>query len=138
MSFSLMSQNRTRKSSGSDKNCGSFLSRHRSDAQGALRQSLIFRSDMDKIMHMSYNDKCEVTLGSVLPSELLRPFTQLFEQTRNNYLLIFLIFAIITSLSLLSLIAQFCLSISLNSLFTKSQRLCFRAILTIFTKADVT
>jgi len=73
MSFSLISQNRNSKSSGSDKNCGSFLSRHRPDAQGALQQSLILQSDVDKLMQMDYNSKCEV--------KSLRPFTQLFEQT---------------------------------------------------------
>ena len=70
------------KSSGSDKICGSFLSRHRSDAQGALQQSLILQSDMDKLTQMDYNGKREVTLRSVLRSESLRPFTQLDEQTR--------------------------------------------------------
>ena len=79
-----MSQNRNRKSSSSDKTCGSFLSRHRSDAQVALQQSLILQSDMDKIIEMNYNGKCEVTLRSVLRSESLRPFTQLDEQTRNE------------------------------------------------------
>ncbi len=73
MSFSLMSQDRNRKSSGSDNICGSFLSRHRSDAQGALQQSLILQSDMDKLMYMSYNGKREM--------KSLRPFTQFNEQT---------------------------------------------------------
>ena len=77
-----MSQNRNRKSSCNDKIWGSFLSRHRPDALGALQQSLILQSDMDKIMEMNYNGKCEVTLRSVLRSESLRPFTQLNEQTQ--------------------------------------------------------
>jgi len=77
-----MSQNRNRKSSSSDKTYGSFLSRHRPDAQVALQQSLILQSDMDKIIEMNYNGKCEVTLRSVLRSESLRPFTQLDEQTQ--------------------------------------------------------
>gem|GEM_PF-2038353 len=81
LSFSLMSQNRNRKSSGSDKNCGSFLSRHRSDARVALQQSPILQNDIDTIMKMDYNSKSELTLRSVLRSELLRPFTQLNEQT---------------------------------------------------------
>ena len=89
MSLSLMSQNRSNKlnanrnskSSGSDNRCGSFLSRHRSDAQVALQQSPILQSDMDNIIEMNYNGKCEVTLRSVLRSESLRPFTQLDEQT---------------------------------------------------------
>jgi len=76
-----MSQNRNRKSSSNDKTCGSILSRHRPDAQGALQQSLILQSDMDKIIKMNYNGKCEVTLRSVVRSESLRPFTQLDEQT---------------------------------------------------------
>ena len=83
MSFSLTGQNRNEKSSGSDKSCGSFLSRHRPDAQGALQQSLILQSDMDKIIKMNYNGKCEVTLRSVVRSESLRPFTQLDEQTQS-------------------------------------------------------
>ena len=69
-----MSQNRNRKSSCSDKIWGSFLSRHRPDALGALQQSLILQSDMDKIMEMNYNGKCEL--------KSLRPFTQLNEQTQ--------------------------------------------------------
>ena len=79
-----MSQNRNSKSSSSDKTCGSFLSRHRPDAQVALQQSLILQSDMDKIMEMNYNGKCEVTLRSVVRSESLRPFTQLDEQTHRE------------------------------------------------------
>ena len=90
MSFSLMSQNRNRKSSGSDKNRGSFLSRHRPDARGALQQSPILQGDMDKVMQMNYNGKREVTLRSVIRNESLRPFTQLNEQTRvcGKYFLI--------------------------------------------------
>ena len=80
-----MSQNRNSKSSSSDKTCGSFLSRHRPDAQVALQQSLILQSDMDKIIEMDYNGKCEVTLRSVLRSESLRPFTQLDEQTPSAH-----------------------------------------------------
>jgi hypothetical protein len=71
MSFSLMSQNRNRKSSSSDKPCGSFLSRHRPDAQVALQQSLILQSDMDKVIQMNYNGKRELLLRSVLRSESL-------------------------------------------------------------------
>jgi len=77
-----MSQNS--KSSGSDKNCGSFLFRHRSDAGVALQQSPILQSDIDKIMKMDYNSKSELTLRSVLRSESLRPFTQLNEQILKN------------------------------------------------------
>jgi hypothetical protein len=75
-----MSQNR--KSSGSDYICGSFLFRHRSDAQVALQQSPILQNDIDKVMEMNYNIKSELTLRSVLRSESLRPFTQLNEHTR--------------------------------------------------------
>ena len=80
-----MSQNRNRKSSGSDKNRGSFLSRHRPDARVALQQSPILQSDMDKVTQMNYNGKREVTLRSVLRSESLRPFTQLDEQTQMYF-----------------------------------------------------
>lgn len=55
-----MSQNRNEKNSGSDKNYGSFLSQHRSDAQVALQQSPILQSDMDKLTHISYNGKPEL------------------------------------------------------------------------------
>jgi hypothetical protein len=82
-----MSQNRNRKSSSSDKNRGSFLSRHRTDARGALQQSPILQGDMDKVMQMNYNGKREVTLRSVIRNESLRPFTQLNEQTLEHLLL---------------------------------------------------
>jgi hypothetical protein len=68
-----MGQNRNRKSSSSDTNRGSFLSRPRPDAPVALQQSLILPNDMDKVPEMNYNGKCEV--------KSLRPFTQLNEQT---------------------------------------------------------
>jgi len=76
-----MSQNRNRKSSDSNKTCGSFLFWHRSDARVALQQSPILQSDIDKVMEMSYNRKNKLVLHSVLRSELLRPFTQLYEHT---------------------------------------------------------
>jgi hypothetical protein len=84
LSLSLMSQNRNRKSSGSDKNCGSFLSRHRADARVALQQSPILQSDMDKVREISYNGKCESAFAeaTVDKSKSLRPFTQLNEQTQ--------------------------------------------------------
>jgi len=72
-SFSRMGQNRNRKSSGSDTNRGSFLSRPRPDARVALQQSPILPNDMDKVLPNNYNVKCEV--------KSLRPFTQLNEQT---------------------------------------------------------
>ena len=75
LSLSLMRQNRNNKSSGSNNSCGSFLSRHRTDARVALQQSPILQSDMDKIMEMNYNGKREL--------KSLRPFTQLDEQTRR-------------------------------------------------------
>jgi len=87
LSLSLMSQNRfnkltvNRKSSGSDKNCGSFLFRHRPDAQVALQQSPILQNDIDRVMEMGYNRKSKLALRSVLRSESLRPFTQLDEHT---------------------------------------------------------
>jgi hypothetical protein len=68
-----MRQNRNNKSSGSNNNRGSFLFWHRPDARVALQQSPILQSDMDKIMEMNYNSKCEL--------KSLRPFTQLDEQT---------------------------------------------------------
>ena len=74
MSFTLMGQNRNEKSSGGHKTCGSFLSRHRPDAQVALQQSPILQSDMDRITEAGYNGKREV--------KSLRPFTQFHEQTR--------------------------------------------------------
>ena len=87
-----MSQNRKSKSSGSDKIYGSFpvatrshrgeLSRHRSDARGALAASLVLQSDMDKVMELNYTIKSKLVLRSVLRNESLRPFTQLNEQTR--------------------------------------------------------
>ncbi len=80
MSFSRMDQNRNKKSSGIHKTCGSFLSRHRPDAQVALQQSPILQNDMDKLMRMGYNVNCEV--------KPLRPFTQLNEQTPNLSLLL--------------------------------------------------
>ena len=73
MSFTLMGQNRNEKSSGGHKTCGSFLSRHRPDAQVALQQSPILQSDMDRITEAGYNCKREV--------KSLRPFTQFHEQT---------------------------------------------------------
>ena len=73
MSFLRMGQNRNKKSSGIHKTCGSFLSRHRPDAQVALQQSPILQNDMDKLMRRGYNVNCEV--------KPLRPFTQLNEQT---------------------------------------------------------
>jgi hypothetical protein len=73
MSFTLMGQNRNEKSSGGHKTCGSFLSRHRPDAQVALQQSPILQSDMDRITEAGYNGKREV--------KSLRPFTQFHEQT---------------------------------------------------------
>jgi hypothetical protein len=73
LSFSLMSQNRNRKSSGSDKVCGSSLFRHRPDARGALQQSPILQSDIDKVREMNYNGKRGL--------KSLWPFTQLNEQT---------------------------------------------------------
>ena len=75
MSFTLMGQNRNEKSSGGHKTCGSFLSRHRPDAQVALQQSPILQSDMDRITEAGYNGKREV--------KSLRPFTQFHEQTRS-------------------------------------------------------
>jgi hypothetical protein len=67
-----MSQNRNVKTPCGDKLCGSFLSRHRPDARGALQQSFTLQSDMDNVTELSYNGKREL--------KLLRPFTQLFEQ----------------------------------------------------------
>jgi hypothetical protein len=84
-----MSQNRfdkltvNSKSSGIDRNCGSFLFRHRPDARVALQQSPILQNDIDKVMEMNYNIKSELVLRSVLCSESLRPFTQLNEQTQK-------------------------------------------------------
>ena len=75
LSFSLMGQNRYEKSSSTDRSCGSFLSRHRPDARGALQQSPILQNDMDKLTRLDYNSKHEV--------KSLRPFTQLNEQTRG-------------------------------------------------------
>lgn len=63
-----MSQDRHEKSSGSDNHSGSFLSRHRPDAQVALQQSLTLQSDMDKVIQMNYNGNREL-LRSVLRSE---------------------------------------------------------------------
>ena len=76
-----MSQNRKSKSSGSDKICGSFLSRHRSDARVALQHGPILQNDMDKIIEINYNVKCEL--------KSLRPFTQLNEQTLSSTFAIF-------------------------------------------------
>jgi hypothetical protein len=80
LSFSLMSQNRNRKSSGSDKVCGSSLFRHRPDARGALQQSPILQSDIDKVREMNYNGKRGL--------KSLWPFTQLNEQTRADLCLL--------------------------------------------------
>jgi len=68
-----MGQDRHKKSSGSNRLCGSFLSRHRPDAQVALQQSPILQSDMDKLTPMLYHGKREL--------KSLRSFTQLNEQT---------------------------------------------------------
>ena len=76
MSFSLMGQNRKGKSSGGDKTCGSFLSRHRPDARVALQQSPILQSDMDRITEARYNGKREL--------KSLRSFTQFHEHTRMD------------------------------------------------------
>jgi len=76
LSFLRMGQNRNRKSSSSNTNRGSFLSRPRSDAPVALQQSLILPNHMDKVPEMNYNVKREV--------KSLRPFTQLNEQTRQQ------------------------------------------------------
>ena len=73
-----MGQNRNKKSSCNEESCGSFLSRHRSDARGALQQSPILQNDIDKLMLIDYNVKCEV--------KPLRPFTQLNEQTPKKCL----------------------------------------------------
>jgi hypothetical protein len=81
-----MSQNRNKKSSCNHQSCGSFLSRHRPDARGALQQSPILQNDMDNLSEMFYNDKHKVELHNVC-SELLRPFTQLNEQTLSTYLI---------------------------------------------------
>ena len=64
-----------------NKTCGSFLFWHRSDARGALQQSPILQNDIDKLTEMNYNSKCKLGLHRLLCSELLRPFTQLNEQT---------------------------------------------------------
>jgi len=77
-----MSQNRHKKSSCNNQPCGSFLSRHRPDARGALQQSPILQNDVDKVLKMNYNSKCKVKLHSELCGKLIRPFTQLNEQTR--------------------------------------------------------
>jgi hypothetical protein len=71
--LSLPQRSQNRKSSDNDYGCGSFLFRHRSDAQVALQQSLILQNDIDKIIEVSYNGKREF--------KSLRPFTQLNEQT---------------------------------------------------------
>jgi len=76
MSFSLMGQNRKGKSSGGDKTCGSFLSRHRPDARVALQQSPILQSDMDRITEARYNGKREL--------KSLRSFTQFHEHTQET------------------------------------------------------
>jgi hypothetical protein len=55
-----MGQNRHKKSSSSDEACGSFLSRHRADARGALQQSPILQNDMDNVLEMNYNSKSKV------------------------------------------------------------------------------
>jgi len=81
LSLSLMSQNRNNKSSSSNETCGSFLFWHRPDARVALQQSPILQNDIDRVMEMDYNRKSKLVLRSVLRSELLRPFTQLTEQT---------------------------------------------------------
>jgi hypothetical protein len=73
MSFTHMGQNRNEKSSGGRKTCGSFLSRHRPDAQVALQQSPILQSDLDRVTKAGYNGKCEL--------KSLRPFTQFHEHT---------------------------------------------------------
>ena len=84
LSFSLRSQNRNKKSSGPDKHRdGSFLSRHRPDAQVALQQVPILQNDLDKVMKMNYNSKGKVELHSELCGKLIRPFTQLNEQTQS-------------------------------------------------------
>jgi len=67
-----MSQNS--KSPGSVQDRRSFLFWHRSDARVALQQSPVLQSDMDKVIELNYNIKCEM--------KSLRPFTQLFEQTQ--------------------------------------------------------
>ena len=83
MSLSLMSQNRKNKSSVSNETCGSFLFWHRPDAQVALQQSPILQNEIDMIVEMGYNRKSKLVMRSVLRSELLRPFTQLIEQTQK-------------------------------------------------------
>jgi len=75
MSFTRIGQNRNEKSSGGRKTCGSFLSRHRPDAQVALQQSPILQGDLDRVTKASYNGNREV--------KSLRPFTQFHEQTRT-------------------------------------------------------
>ncbi|HSW67241.1 MAG TPA: hypothetical protein VLH16_01535, partial [Bacteroidales bacterium] len=62
LSLSHMSQNR--KSSDNNYGCGSFLFRHRSDAQVALQQSPILQNDIDKS-----NFPSNRTLRSSLKSE---------------------------------------------------------------------